>query len=683
MILLVLGLSIMLGGPESRVMAARTSGIPEGLEVVEGSTEYMDKKQYLYRLDIEEKGLLDLIWLAFNEQANERFGVVELIGRATVSVFHYCTTSNLADLFGDNINLIQKRLHKSLFMPMLWAALGMIGIKIIGRLWRRNMTAAMGDMIAVGLVMAAALLVTEYSDQVVKQLYDTTNGISAQVMVDLSGSNVGEAGSSYSAMAVGTLWKNMVYIPWAQLEFGAAADEMSESEIDNLLKRTDLDERQEEVNKKVEEDGRYRKGMNKKQGVARLSTLNLYIPIVIVKAGIFMICSVLRFVYQILTVIFIFLAPIVLALSLFPGFDFKIMEAWLKKILALQISAIVIAIFMSLLILVDNKIMSMFGSAEWMIGNAIEVLMMVCIFLARKKITGLFETIHRAVQMPRYAVTAMRNSGNVYRDGSRIGHMVGGAIKYGMYRRVLAATAGGAAGGAAASGYAKKNREVQRPDMADYKNAAQEQDIKKRGQKQQEAMEEKWRERRNQVQRPKTEDFADAGKVELVNHPTSIQSDKVKAESHPEYEQTLSHRNLEGQRRTKAWNSWTDDTAKAAEPARNISTAYIEAQGTSRTGIQNGGSVAVKENSRMQNTEKWDMAGKTTLGNYPGQEQERKQPVRSKGEKAQVNSSRKKTGEGRTRALSSGLSVNVEEKERKAVKRPSSTKKIRKGKRNE
>lgn len=672
--LLVLGLSMILGGPGSRVMAARTSGIPEGLEVVEGSTEYMDKKQYLYRLDIEEKGLLDLIWLAFNEQANERFGVVELIGRATVSVFHYCTTSNLADLFGDNINLIQKRLHKSLFMPMLWAALGMIGIKIIGRLWRRNMTAAMGDMIAVGLVMAAALLVTEYSDQVVRQLYDTTNGISAQVMVDLSGSNVGEAGSSYSAMAVGTLWKNMVYIPWAQLEFGAAADEMSESEVDDLLSTTILQKRQEIVNKKVEEDGRYEKGMNKKQGVARLSTLNLYIPIVIVKAGIFMICSVLRFVYQILTVIFIFLAPIVLALSLFPGFDFKIMEAWLKKILALQISAIVIAIFMSLLILVDNKIMSMFGSAEWMIGNAIEVLMMVCIFLARKKITGLFETIHRAVQMPRYAVTAMRNSGNVYRDGSRIGRMVGGAVRYGMYRKVLGAMAG------SPGAVAMKKKEVKRPDMEEYKNAAQDQNINKRSKKQQEAMEEKWRERRNQVQRPKTEDFADAGKVELVNHPTSIQSDKVKAESHPEYEQTLSHRNLEGQRRTKAWNSWADDTAKATEPARNISTAYIEAQGTSRTGIQNGGSVAVKENSRMQNTEKWDTAGKTTLGNYPGQEQERKQPVRSKGEKAQVNSSRKKTGEGRTRALSSGLSVNVEEKERKAVKRPSST---RKGKRNE
>ena len=517
LLFLVLCISIISGGKGSVVHAEED--YPSDLELLDGSTEYMDTDEYMYWLDIENVGLLGAIHAAYNLKANTLFKVIESTGRITVSVFCQCTQFNVADIFGDAIKNIQEKLYKSMFIPLLWAGLAMTGVKIVGRIWKRNLTAALGDIIAVILVMSAAVYVTVQSDTVLYTVLYNVNQISNNVMTDMNTALSGEGETDeYVSSAAGVIWENMVHIPWRQLEFGKGVNQIDKAKEKSIMGMTDLLLRKQEIQKLYESgESPYNVCFSGEVGATRMAKIIYYLPFVMVKAFILIALFVLRFVLQLLTVIFAFLAFVVLALALFPGFEFRIVEAWLKKLLAYQVSALAIAVFTSALLFIDNAIMMKMASHSWMVANVFEMAIALGIFFGRKKLFDMLDTIHRAVQMPRYAVTAMRNSGRVQPVNSKVGQQIKGVAKYLVMQKFL----GSAAGEAKEANTGKNAAKAKKPKTDDYKNV-KEKSKKSASQEHQKKVEEKNAERRKSVPRPNTQS-QDEGK-------TAERKEKVKAD---------------------------------------------------------------------------------------------------------------------------------------------------------
>lgn len=429
-ILLALCLSLAAGGRGSTVQAAAPN-------YGESRIDAADLTKYDYGLDVKDMNLLQMDEIFINGLANIIFLSAVGLGNVVVTIYQNCTHVSIGELFADQINAIQGSIYATFFQELLWAGLAMVGIKAVMKLWRRNFTAILGDLVGVGIVMGAAFLVTSQSALVI----DTLQGVTAQLSDYMVVSISMREGDERTAVDVASdaLWQNLIRIPWENLEFGSVLSQISDGERQDILETTGK-ERREKVKELAESDGRFEAAFDTSRGKDRVGSLLLYYPIMILKAFIFMFCSVLQMGYQLMTILFVFLAPLVLVLSLFPGFDFKIIEVWLRKILALQISTILAAMMLSVLLLADNWIMSTFGAKNWLAGNTMESLLMVGVFLMRKQILSMLDMFHTAVQNPGRVVAKMQREGGgrmAERSVGTLEHVVKSGVKYGVYRKVL------------------------------------------------------------------------------------------------------------------------------------------------------------------------------------------------------------------------------------------------------
>lgn len=402
--------------PAGTVQAKGGEGIGEikAFEKLDGDAKYLaEKYRNNYYLDLEETGVLEMFWSVFNGIANVLFSVVKGLAYLTVAAFYFIMNFDISAMFASEINGVQQALNDSIFQPLFLLACAFCFAKLLSSFIKNNLVSGIVEIAKIVFAVVLSMLVVQKSDVILSYSTEITKTIGVDALVSINDS-MGLSGNieDFSAQAAGILWVDLVHEPWKTVEFmGVDEKNYDDSDVKKLMEIEKEDE--EERNGTVAEYVDKQKGFfNKKVGLQRIGFLFVYLFPCIAKCGVFLLVSGAQLIFQLMAVFFMVLAPVMLILYLIPGYE-SMLEIWLKKMLETQIMILVVTLMLSLLIRVDVFTYGLIKKIGWFIVLILQIILGVGLFLSRKKIFGVFNSIQRGVSMPRYTMTRMKMAGNV------------------------------------------------------------------------------------------------------------------------------------------------------------------------------------------------------------------------------------------------------------------------------
>lgn len=424
-------------------VAASSSAIGEVQEFnnLSGNAKYLGSAyRDNYSLDIEEVEISDGIgeYLAgktmegLNALAKVFFFLERLLAYLTVVVFYVSFNLNLVDLFGSQVSVIQQALNDSIFQPLFLMGCAAAFCVLIGRMLRQDLAGALGQIVKVIAIVMMSILVVTKSDTMLSMCNNITKEISLEILVGVNSANgYSDNINAFSGEAAGILWNNMVHQPWLTMEFGYTA---SDDQVLGLLSyKPGAEERKDAI--AADESGSFLV----ERATERLGFSFLYLIPCIMKCGIYIIIVLIQLVFQLLSIVYLFMAPLVLIVSLFPGDD-GLIGGWLRKILETQISILVLSLIIGILIKFDELIFDWSRSVGfgWMIALTIQIAIAIALFLNRNKLLMAMSTVQRGVSNPRYLRNRMRLAGNVYANAPRAAKEIKSAAKWTASKAVSA-----------------------------------------------------------------------------------------------------------------------------------------------------------------------------------------------------------------------------------------------------
>ena len=424
-------------------VAASSSAIGEVQEFnnLSGNAKYLGSAyRDNYSLDIEEVEISDGIgeYLAgktmegLNALAKVFFFLERLLAYLTVVVFYVSFNLNLVDLFGSQVSVIQQALNDSIFQPLFLIGCAAAFCVLIGRMLRQDLAGALGQIVKVIAIVMMSILVVTKSDTMLSMCNNITKEISLEILVGVNSANgYSDNINAFSGEAAGILWNNMVHQPWLTMEFGYTA---SDDQVLGLLSyKPGAEERKDAI--AADESGSFLV----ERATERLGFSFLYLIPCIMKCGIYIIIVLIQLVFQLLSIVYLFMAPLVLIVSLFPGYD-GLIGGWLRKILETQISILVLSLIIGILIKFDELIFDWSRSVGfgWMIALTIQIAIAIALFLNRNKLLMTMSTVQRGVSNPRYLRNRMRLAGNVYANAPRAAKEIKSAAKWTASKAVSA-----------------------------------------------------------------------------------------------------------------------------------------------------------------------------------------------------------------------------------------------------
>lgn len=424
-------------------VAASSSAIGEVQEFnnLSGNAKYLGSAyRDNYSLDIEEVEISDGIgeYLAgktmegLNALAKVFFFLERLLAYLTVVVFYVSFNLNLVDLFGSQVSVIQQALNDSIFQPLFLMGCAAAFCVLIGRMLRQDLAGALGQIVKVIAIVMMSILVVTKSDTMLSMCNNITKEISLEILVGVNSANgYSDNINAFSGEAAGILWNNMVHQPWLTMEFGYTA---SDDQVLGLLSyKPGAEERKDAI--VADESGSFLV----ERATERLGFSFLYLIPCIMKCGIYIIIVLIQLVFQLLSIVYLFMAPLVLIVSLFPGYD-GLIGGWLRKILETQISILVLSLIIGILIKFDELIFDWSRSVGfgWMIALTIQIAIAIALFLNRNKLLMAMSTVQRGVSNPRYLRNRMRLAGNVYANAPRAAKEIKSAAKWTASKAVSA-----------------------------------------------------------------------------------------------------------------------------------------------------------------------------------------------------------------------------------------------------
>lgn len=424
-------------------VAASSSAIGEVQEFnnLSGNAKYLGSAyRDNYSLDIEEVEISDGIgeYLAgktmegLNALAKVFFFLERLLAYLTVVVFYVSFNLNLVDLFGSQVSVIQQALNDSIFQPLFLMGCAAAFCVLIGRMLRQDLAGALGQIVKVIAIVMMSILVVTKSDTMLSMCNNITKEISLEILVEVNSANgYSDNINAFSGEAAGILWNNMVHQPWLTMEFGYTA---SDDQVLGLLSyKPGAEERKDAI--AADESGSFLV----ERATERLGFSFLYLIPCIMKCGIYIIIVLIQLVFQLLSIVYLFMAPLVLIVSLFPGYD-GLIGGWLRKILETQISILVLSLIIGILIKFDELIFDWSRSVGfgWMIALTIQIAIAIALFLNRNKLLMAMSTVQRGVSNPRYLRNRMRLAGNVYANAPRAAKEIKSAAKWTASKAVSA-----------------------------------------------------------------------------------------------------------------------------------------------------------------------------------------------------------------------------------------------------
>lgn len=368
-----------------------------------GEAGYIQNKyDACYTLDIEETGLFDTGYSIINSFANMLFSFIKWLGRATTSLFYFCMTLDIAELFQDEINTIQEALNSGIFQPLFVLAFCFTALVLLKKFMKRDLIGAYGQIAKVIFLVVLSIFVVRDSSTVLSYATGITKSISTAA---LTGVNNQSSTGNFGADSAGVLWINLIHQPWITIQFGS--DQGIEEEITKFMDPNA--DRDELVKKYMEVEGR--SAFNKKRAGGKVGFMFLYLIPFLMKCVIYIVISMIQLVFQLLGVFYILLAPVILILSMIPGYD-GLLGSWVRKILESQLSILVMTFLMGLLIKFDGLLYAKASEFGWLVVMMIQVVVAIGVVLKRDAIFGALSKMHKSVTNPGYAVAAMRRGGD-------------------------------------------------------------------------------------------------------------------------------------------------------------------------------------------------------------------------------------------------------------------------------
>lgn len=330
------------------------------------------------------------------------------------------------------MSVIQQALNDSIFQPLFLMGCAAAFCVLIGRMLRQDLAGALGQIVKVIAIVMMSILVVTKSDTMLSMCNNITKEISLEILVGVNSANgYSDNINAFSGEAAGILWNNMVHQPWLTMEFGYTA---SDDQVLGLLSyKPGAEERKDAI--AADESGSFLV----ERATERLGFSFLYLIPCIMKCGIYIIIVLIQLVFQLLSIVYLFMAPLVLIVSLFPGYD-GLIGGWLRKILETQISILVLSLIIGILIKFDELIFDWSRSVGfgWMIALTIQIAIAIALFLNRNKLLMAMSTVQRGVSNPRYLRNRMRLAGNVYANAPRAAKEIKSAAKWTASKAVSA-----------------------------------------------------------------------------------------------------------------------------------------------------------------------------------------------------------------------------------------------------
>lgn len=408
---------------------------------LEGDAKYLkDDYRNNYVLDIEETGVLEIHWEALNGIANALFAAIRTVSYATVTLFYWALNFDIGEMFGGQINGIQQALKDTVFEPLLMLAIGACMATLLVKFMKRDAVGGIAEIGKIILVVVLSMFVVLKSDTALSLATNITKEVSIDALSSVNDS-MGMSGNreDFAAQAAGVLWIDLVHEPWKTVEF--MNSDVDDGTVDRFLKESDPEERAELV-----------KGMGDAEcfrmtvGFERIGFLIVYLIPCLAKCLLFITVAGALLIFQVLAVFYLILAPVMLLLFLFAGYE-SILTAWLKKMLETQVMILVITFMLALLIRTDVFLFQKADEWGWFIVLLIQIIIGAGLFLNRGKIFELLSTVQRGSATPRYAANRLRMSGNVKELNTMRKNIAAAGRQMGRNTMALGKRAGIAAGG--------------------------------------------------------------------------------------------------------------------------------------------------------------------------------------------------------------------------------------------
>ena len=358
---------------------------------------------------MEDAGLLDQLSAVGNWFANFLFTVVLWLGKAVVTLYYFCMSFDLAELFQDDIDKVQRALNSGVFKPLFYLAFCGAAVHMIKTFIKRDMIGSFLQVAKVIGILIMSLLVVNYSSTVISYATGITKSFSTSILLSVNGNEGTTDTASYAAQAAGELWINLIHQPWVFVEFGS--DAVTEETINQFLCVGEENAKYYNGSKDREQLIKVYPGtaFQKERAGEKVGFMFLYLFPFLVKSVIYLVMAVLSLAFQLFGIFYVLLAPIVFLLIMIPGYE-SLLSAWLKKLLETQLGILMMSLLMGVLILTDNLLFEKCAVWGWLVVFLVQTLVLLIVILKRNEILGALGKLQKASTNAGYARALMQNS---------------------------------------------------------------------------------------------------------------------------------------------------------------------------------------------------------------------------------------------------------------------------------
>lgn len=386
------------------VQASTAVNIPDDIKM-SGYAKYLASADNYY-IDLENQDMFKRGFEILNEITNSLFNDICFTGEVTTLLFYYCIKFDLSDLFANQINDIQSSLNNGVFQPLFYLGFCGVAFVIIKNLIRRNVIGIIGQIGKIIGIWVLSMLLVGHSSTVLSYATGITKSISTQILISMQGNDNVASIDQFAVQSAGAIWVNMVHQPWLFVEFGR--DVPDEDMVELLLDDAYNPISNPEGRADLIED--YSGTAFKKNRIGqKMGFLFLYMVPMKIKSVIYIVLAVLTLGYQLFAVFYVLLAPVILILVMFPGYE-SMMGAWLRKFVETQVGILIMSFVLGLIVMIDNML---FDSCReewgWFTVIIVQTVIALLVIVKRNELLGAISKMQRAVSMPRYAMTMLRN----------------------------------------------------------------------------------------------------------------------------------------------------------------------------------------------------------------------------------------------------------------------------------
>lgn len=370
-----------------------------------------------YYFDVEELGVLDAFYIALNSVGNLLWNAIKLLTKLVMMVLYVALSFDAGELLSPFISGIQTAIHDSIFETLFVLAFCGTAVILLKRMVKRDLMGAFGDIVKVVVIVVLSIALVKKSDSALSMISQVTKETSVQVMIDIN-DNAGISGDTsedtststkFALRAAELLWENLVAAPWESLEF--AGTDPTEEDIEDFLNIANAPGSGNR-DSLVANYGGAGICFAKIRTITRLACIIVYLIPFLIKCIVYIAVAAVQLIMQIITVIYILIAPVILLLALLPGYE-SVVGTWLKKVLETQLGILIITFLLGIIIKVDMAMYDMMDSmGGFLVVSIMQMIIMVGIYFGKDKILGMLSTAQHLT--PQDVSRALGRTGDVY-----------------------------------------------------------------------------------------------------------------------------------------------------------------------------------------------------------------------------------------------------------------------------